>query len=333
MHIILLCGGAGKRLWPLSGVNRSKLFLRLLPDGQGGRCSMLQRIWRQLQRTGLADFACLAVVRDQETLLRRQLGDGLPVIVEPERRDTFPSVALSAAYLHSVRGAGKEDVVCVMPADTYTEDAFFRHVRHLEKALTDTGAELALIGVKPSFPSGEYGYLVPAAGSGNTGSADEPKLAAVQSFVEKPDETKAKQLIGQHALWNCGVFAFRLGLMLEWLDKHHLPRDYAELSQRFSELPNISFDYEVAERSESMVALVYDGMWKDLGNWQSLTGEMDRAVIGQGVVSEDARNVHVINELDIPVYVIGLSDVIVAITGEGMLVADKRMSGKIKEMI
>jgi len=333
MRIILLCGGAGKRLWPLSGDARSKLFLQLLPDGQGGRCSMLQRIWRQLRKTGMAEFACLAVVRDQETLLRRQLGDGLPVIVEPERRDTFPSVALSAAYLHSVLGAGREEVVCILPADTYTEDAFFRHVRHLEKTLTDTGAELALIGVKPSFPSGEYGYLVPAAGSGNTGSGNKPELVAIQSFVEKPDETRAKLLIGQHALWNCGVFAFRLGLMLEWLEKRDLPRDYAELSRRFSELPNTSFDYELAERSKSMVALVYEGMWKDLGTWQSLTGEMDRAVIGQGVVSEDARNVHVINELDIPVYVIGLSDVIVAISDEGILVADKRMSGKIKEMI
>lgn len=112
-----------------------------------------------------------------------------------------------------------------------------------------------------------------------------------------------------------------------------MSRDYGELSQRFTELPNTSFDYELAENSQSMVALVYDGIWKDLGTWQSLTGELDRSVIGQGSISEDAQNIHLINELDIPAYVIGLSNVIVAIGKEGILVADKRASGKIKEMI
>lgn len=324
MHIVLLCGGAGKRLWPLSTDERSKPFLPLLPDGCGGRCSMIQRIWGQMERAGLAGRAYAAIVRQQRALLDSQLEGALPAIVEPERRDTFPSIALSAVWLHSVREAGREEVACVLPADTYADDAYFQRIQQLESALDESGAALALIGVKPAYPSEEHGYLI----TGKSG--EDGKIVTVERFVEKPDKRLAEQLIERHALWNSGVFAFRLGMMLDWLEERGFPLDYEALVQRFAELPKTSFDYEVAEKTASRIALIHEGQWKDLGTWPSLAEELGCAVIGQGSISEEAKNSHVINEGNIPAVVLGLSNVIVVIGKNGILVADKEASRKIK---
>lgn len=330
MHIVLLCGGAGKRLWPLSGDVRSKVFLPLLSDGQGGKCSMLQHVWRQLQEAGLADVTCASVVGEQEAMLYSQLARKIPVIVEPERRDTFPSVALAAAHLHAVRGVRGEEVICVLPADAYTDASFFARIKQLESIVQHTGADLALIGVQPTYPSDQHGYLVPKSTEQEAGQSGH---VTIQSFVEKPDKTLAAKLMTQGAVWNCGVFAFRLGRMLDWLEERNLPLDDQALARQFSKLPKTSFDVEVAEKTSSIVALVHDGSWQDLGTWSALTEQLDRPVVGQGSMSNDSHNTHVINELDIPVNVVGLSNVVVVIGRDGILIADKAASGRIKDML
>lgn len=331
MHIVLLCGGAGKRLWPLSGEVRSKVFLPLLPDGRGGKLSMLQHVWRQLQRAGLADRTCASVVgEEQKALLYSQLDREIPAIVEPERRDTFPSVALAAVYLHDVRGVGADEVVCVLPADAYADATFFASITQLEKVLLTSGADLALIGVKPSHPSDQHGYVVPEKSDTDT---EKSKCTNIQSFVEKPDKTLAAKLITQGALWNCGVFVFRLERMLQWLKDRSLPREYRTMIQQFRKMPKTSFDVEIAEKTTSIVAHVHDGSWQDLGTWQALAEQLDGPMLGQGSISEDSRHTHVINELDIPVRVIGLSNVVVVVGRAGILITDKSASGRIKDIL
>ena len=327
LRIVLLSGGSGKRLWPLSNDIRSKIYLKLLPTGDGGTESMLQRIWRQLNTAGLAGSVYMVTGKSQLDMLHSQLDRRVPVIVEPERRDTFPAVALAAAYLHSVCGAGLNEVVCVLPADSYADDGFFHTIQKLENVVLTSGADLALIGVKPACPSGQYGYIIP-----DEAETDRNYLT-VGRFAEKPDETEAQSFISRNAFWNCGVFAFQLGYLGGILEEKGYPLQYDLLAKQYDRLPKISFDYEVVERAKSVVVLPYDGQWNDIGNWNTLTEKMNTHVVGKGIISEDSHNTHLINELNIPVTVLGLSNVVVASGPDGILVADKTASPRVKQLM
>ncbi len=327
MKIVLLSGGSGKRLWPLSNDTRSKQFLKVLQSEDGQMESMVQRVWRQLGRVGLANDALVAVGAKQREIIRSQLPETVATVVEPVRRDTFPAIALAATYLYAA-GTRLDEVVAVLPVDPYVEDGFFAKVRELEADLQETGAELALIGVRPTYPSAKYGYIVPEADSDGDASC-----RPVRRFVEKPSETEAEALIAAGALWNCGVFAFKLDTIIRLLIDKGLPIHYEEMVKQYERLPAISFDYEVVEKAGSVVAVPYGGDWKDLGTWNTLTEEMSVGTIGRGLVSADSVNTHVVNELDMLVTVIGLSDIVVAASPDGILVADKARSPQLKEML
>ncbi|TGA97494.1 cupin domain-containing protein [Sporolactobacillus shoreae] len=326
MHLVLLSGGSGKRLWPLSNDARSKQFLRVLDDHHQHLSSMVQRVFGQLNTIGLGGSTVIATGKGQVEMLEDQLGKDVPLIVEPERRDTFPAIALAAAYLYSMTDADLDEVVAVLPVDPYVETAFFKRILDLQKLLDDTGADLALMGVKPTYPSEKYGYIVPDKNENND-------YIKVDHFTEKPNEALARQLIEKSALWNCGVFAFRLKYIIKKLEALDLPLNYEELSQQFSKLPKISFDYAVVEKAKSIVALPYEGFWKDLGTWNTLTEEMSTQQIGRGIISEDSENTNLINELDLPVTVLGISNAIVAVSPDGILVSDKDQSPRIKEVM
>ncbi|MEB2274169.1 cupin domain-containing protein [Bacillus sp. ILBB4] len=327
MKTILLSGGSGKRLWPLSNDARSKQFLKVLEDDNQELQSMVQRVWKQLENVGLADSAVLATSKSQVDMIHSQLDNKADLIVEPCRRDTFPAIALAATYLYSVQATGLDEVVAVLPVDPYVENRFFNRVKDLENAVHGSDAQLALIGVKPTYPSAKYGYIVPA-NSENTND-----YLPVNRFTEKPSEDKAATLIDEGALWNCGVFAFKLGYVISILEEKGLPTQYDELLKQYEGLPKISFDYEVVEKAEEIVVLPYDGYWKDLGTWNTLTEEMATSQIGKGVISEDSKNIHLINELDIPVTVLGASNLVVASSPDGILVSDKEASPRIKELV
>ncbi|WP_054949155.1 sugar phosphate nucleotidyltransferase [Numidum massiliense] len=333
MKLILLSGGSGKRLWPLSNDSRSKQFLHVLKNEQGELESMVQRVWKQLQSCGLNESTVIATSKNQVDAIENQLGTHVPLIIEPERRDTFPAIALAATYLYSVAGASLDTVVGILPVDPYVEGRFYKRVVQLEQVLRATDAEIALIGVKPTYPSAKYGYIVPQKAS--TGVADAAEGAiTVSHFKEKPSEEVAAALINEEqALWNCGVFAFKLEYIISLLEKEQLPLHYEELIKQYNRLPRNSFDYEVVEKAKRIVALSYDGDWKDLGTWNTLTEEMGTALIGRGVVSADSRNTHLINELDIPVAVLGVSDAVVAVSPDGILVTDKEKSPAVKDII
>lgn len=326
MNLVLLSGGSGKRLWPLSNDARSKQFLRVLEDDHHDLSSMVQRVYRQLAQVHLEQSTVIATGKGQVEMLRSQLGPDVPLIVEPERRDTFPAIALAATYLYSFKDTSLDDVIAVLPVDPYVKTGFFERIMDLEQLLLKTGADLALMGVKPTYPSAKYGYIVPKEGANES-------FISVSHFTEKPTEEQARKLIEQSALWNCGVFAFKLDYVISKLEAEGLPIQYEELVRQFGKLPKISFDYEVVEKAGNIVALPYDGYWKDLGTWNTLTEEMATNQIGKGIISEDCANTHLINELDIPVTVIGVSNAVVAVSPDGILVADKEQSPRIKEVM
>lgn len=289
---------------------------------------MVQRVWRQLEKTQLADGSYIATSRAQVEVLQSQLGHNVPIIVEPERRDTFPAIALAATYLYSIVGVKLSEVVAIMPVDPYVDDSFYNAVKALEAAVIRSEAELALIGVVPDHPSENFGYIVPK----HNRLSGQGISHQVNSFKEKPRREEAAALIEQGALWNCGVFAFRLDLIINLLISMNLPIQFDEMVKQYRKLPKNSFDYEVVEKLSNLVVIPYSGTWRDLGTWNSLTDEMEDSVIGKGIVTEDCKDTHLINELDIPITVMGLSGIVVAASPDGILVSEKSVSSRIKDV-
>lgn len=323
IHLVLLSGGSGTRLWPLSNSTRSKQFLKVLRDADGNHVSMVQRVFGQIGSVDADIDITIATCASQEESIRRQVEGAYALVLEPERRDTAPAIMLACANLALEQGAAEGDTVIVMPIDSYADQAYYDSVVRLDEAVQSDFADLVLMGVEPTYPSGKYGYIVPAAG--------EAWPRRVERFTEKPDEGTARELISLGALWNCGVFAFRLGWLTGLTAKYLECGTFEEFRSRYSELPKNSFDYEVVERASSIGAVSYAGEWKDLGTWNTLTDEMAEFTSGRVVVDpKTCENVHVINETGFPMVVAGISDAVVVATPDGILVSGKEASANIK---
>ena len=326
MQLILLSGGSGKRLWPLSNNARSKQFLPLLEKEDGTMESMVQRVVRQVRDANLTDQITLATNASQLDIITNQLGDTVSVVTEPERRDTFPAIALAVSYLKLAKECSDDEIVVIMPCDPYTESGYFNSICNMVKCIRQNVADLVLMGITPTYPSEKYGYIVPCADN-----SDNAKLyKRVLKFTEKPNVDKAKELLEMNALWTGGVFAFRLGYMMNIVRKYIASDSFEETRSRYSELPKISFDYEVAEKAESVAVVPFKGQWKDLGTWNTLTDEIKQPILGNAVMGPHCENTHVINELQHPIYVDGLKDIVVAACPDGILVCDKNYSEEIK---
>ena len=316
MQVVLLSGGAGKRLWPLSNDLYSKQFLRLLKREDGTRESMIQRVCRQIQDAIPDVPITVATGREQTSLIRRQLGKDVNISIEPCRRDTFPAIALVSAYLHEVRGIPLDEAVAICPADPYVDEDYFHAVlRLLQEAEREGAANLVLMGIEPTYPSEKYGYIMPVS---------QGKQSKVQAFKEKPNKDTAEKYIVQGALWNSGVFAFKLGYALDKARELLDYTDYEDLFNRYEELTKISFDYAVVEKESNI------GTWLDIGTWNTLAEVMPEHTIGRVTMDEICTNVHVVNTLPMPILCMGLKDVVVAASPEGILIADKERSSAMK---
>lgn len=349
MIIILLSGGSGKRLWPLSNDIRSKQFIKIFkkpnmvqncnageghPGCVGGQDSdahaeniyesMLQRVYRQIRTVDPEATVTIATSKSQVSAIHNQIGEEVGISVEPCRQDTFPAIALATAYLHDVKGVPEEEAVIVCPVDPYVKDDYFVALKQLWELAQKGTANLVLMGIQPTYPSEKYGYIIPVTAN---------KVSKVSIFKEKPDATTAQTYIDQGGLWNGGVFAFKLSYVLELAHQLIDFTDYADLFSKYDTLTKISFDYAVAEHEPDIAVMRFDGEWKDLGTWNTLTEAMEESVIGDVRLNETCRNVHAINELGIPVLAMGLQDVVISASPEGILVTDKEQSSYIKPFV
>lgn len=329
MNIILLSGGSGKRLWPLSNETRSKQFLKLMKNENSVYESMIQRVYRQIKASHDNANVVIATGKAQADLIKSQLNNKVDVVLEPERRDTFPAIALASSYFFYKRGMDLEDVLLVLPVDPFADKEYFEILLEMEKVVRSNIAKISLMGIKPTYPSAKYGYITPK----QDPVANNFSCTKVASFHEKPSEEYAEQLIQNGAVWNGGVFAFRLGYLIDKIREYVDFNSYEELESKYSELPKISFDYEIVEKELSIAMVEYQGVWKDLGTWNTLTEVMDETSIGKVIVSEDCINTHVINELDIPIIVLGGRDLIVAASPDGILISDKHQSSYLKPYV
>lgn len=324
MNIILLSGGSGQRLWPLSNNIRSKQFIKLFQKEDGSYESMMQRVYRQMKASNPDARITIATSKSQVSAIYNQLGKNVGVCVEPARRDTFPAIALATAFLHDVEGVDEGDTVVVCPVDPYVEADYFKALNELWK-LADTGAaNLLLMGIVPTYPSEKYGYIIPETPN---------KVSRIHTFKEKPDAITAQAYIQGGALWNGGVFAYKLGYVIEKMQELEGISTYEQLYRNYEKLTKVSFDYAVAETEANMQVMRFEGQWKDIGTWNTLAEEMSEKIMGLAMYNESCENINVINELDIPILCMGLTDVIISASSDGILVSDKEQSSYIKPFV
>ena len=319
MNIILLSGGSGKRLWPLSNDVRSKQFIKIFKKEDGEYESMVQRIYGQIKAVDSDATVTIATSKSQVSAIHNQLGLDVGISVEPCRRDTFAAIALATAYLHDVQGVDENEAVVVCPVDPYVEEGYFKCLSDMCDAAQNGSENLVLMGIEPTYPSEKYGYIKPSNGG--------------WAFTEKPDKAKAEEYIKAGALWNGGVFAYKLSYVLNKSTELLGTADYQTLFNTYDTLKKISFDYAVVEQETSFNVLKYAGTWKDLGTWNTLTEAMEDPIIGDGRCNDTCSNVHIINELGIPVLGMGLHDVVISASPEGILVSDKEQSSYIKPFV
>ncbi len=324
MNLILLSGGSGKRLWPLSNDIRSKQFIKIFKLEDGSYESMVQRVYRQILAVDPKATVNIATSKSQVSAIHNQLGENVGVSVEPCRKDTFPAIALATAYLHDIQGVDGEDTVVVCPVDPYVEEDYFHALKALGEQARKGEANLVLMGMEPTYPSEKYGYILP--------ESPDP-VSMVETFREKPDAKTAEQYIAQGALWNGGVFAYKLKYVLDKAHELIGFTDYADLFAKYRSLEKISFDYAVVEKEPRIQVMRFSGEWKDLGTWNTLTEAMAEPVIGQAMLNERCENVHVLNELNVPVICMGLKDMVISASPEGILVSDKHQSSYIKPYV
>lgn len=321
MHIVLLSGGSGTRLWPLSNDVRSKQFLKIFRNGENHE-SMAMRMLRMIKEADPNASVTIATSANQVNQIKLQLGDEVGISVEPCRRDTFPAIALSCAYL-SNNGVGRDEPVVICPVDPFVEKDYFVMLKNLSDEAAKGTANLTLMGIEPTYPSEKYGYIIPE-------SSD--YVAKVKEFKEKPTEEAAIRFIEQGALWNGGVFAFKLGYVLDIAKNVFGTDEYKELFENYGNLTKISFDYAVVEKENDIAVMRFAGQWKDLGTWNTLTEAMSENYAGN-VVAAQCENTHVINELSLPVITMGVNDAVVVATPDGILVSDKVTSAKLKDYV
>ena len=324
MNIILLSGGSGKRLWPLSNDVRSKQFIKLFKDESGEYESMVQRVYRQITTVDSDAKITIATSKSQASAIKNQLGEKASICIEPCRRDTFPAIALAVAYLHDELGIDVDEAVVVCPVDPCVDNSYYEAVKTLQELAEAGATNLTLMGIEPTYLSEKYGYIITESGEA---------VSKVKEFKEKPDMETAKKYLEQKALWNAGIFAFKLGYLFNKVHSMINFDDYRDLFNKYDTLTKISFDYAVVEKEPSIQVLRYGGDWKDVGTWNMMAEVMADQTKGRAILDETCVNTNVVNELNIPILCMGCKDLIVAASGDGILISDKERSGYMKPYV
>lgn len=324
MNIILLSGGSGKRLWPLSNAIRSKQFIKMFKNPNGEYESMVQRVYRQIKNVDPDANITIATSKKQVSSIHNQLGENVSVCVEPTRRDTFPAIVLASVFLNSEKNVGENEGVIVCPVDPYVSADYFESFLELYDMAVNGEHKLTLMGIEPTYPSEKYGYIL---------TETKDIKSDVSCFIEKPTAEEAKEYIERGALWNGGIFAFKLGYILDIARSHLDFKSYKDVFDNYENLDKISFDYEVVEKEKSIKVMRFSGHWKDIGSWNTFAEEMHDSVIGKAVLNENCENTNVVNELDIPVLCMGCKNMIIAASSDGILVSDKEQSSYMKPYV
>ncbi len=347
IHPVILCGGAGTRLWPASRECMPKQFARLVDLEQ----STFQATMRRVAEPGLFARPTVIAAAESRFIVAEQLAQiGLPadIVLEPQGRDSAAAVAVAA--LHGAR-TDPEAIVLILAADHVIGDAeAFRRAVATAAAAARTGSIMTL-GIEPTRPAADYGYIRRGAALSDDGGSRGP--CAVERFVEKPDRAGAERLIAEGALWNSGYFLFRADTMLAELETFApdvlagaraaleaatTDLDFVRLdAAAFETIPKISIDYAVMERTGCAGVLPVSFAWSDVGTWDAVWSVLERDGDGNALRGRveviGTRNSLVHSEVEGLTTVVGLEDIVVVTTPDAVLVASKAQSGRVKELV
>ena len=351
MHIVIIAGGAGSRLWPVSREAHPKPFIRM-PDGY----SLLQKTY--LRGQSAAEVESVTTVTNRELFFRTEddyheliPDQPLHYVLEPFGRNTAPAIA--AAALELEQRYGEDALMLVLPADhlIQNEDAFTQAVSIASEAASE--GQLVTFGIRPTQPETGFGYIEVGAGSNVTNG----QVISVKQFVEKPDRDLAEQyLAGGRHLWNAGMFCFRVGSLLEELALHASELlgsvkgtlEAAQTSEidgqsitrlcakTFGAVVDDSIDYALMEKSSRVAVVPCELGWSDIGSWLAMAELIDSDEDGNQVVGEaeleNTRNCY-IRSNDRMVATVGVQDLVIVDTPDALLVAHKGQSQDVKKIV
>lgn len=337
MKAILLAGGSGSRLWPLSRRNYPKQFLKLKSAH-----SLLQETVERSQKIFSPADIIIVTGKDYKFYVKDELSQYslTNVIHEPMGRNTAPAILLGIKYCQEKLGSGNDDVLFVSPCDHIIEPVseFIKYVNKA-KDIASLG-NIVTFGIKPSKPETGYGYIKAVDTDFKKGAYE---FSKVERFIEKPNITDAQRYLDTGGYyWNSGMFAFRLDIMIEEFKKHApdiaslFDGSFEQMLSGFPNLPSRSIDYAIMEKSDRVVTMPLELTWNDIGSWDSLYEIMDQDENGNiergEVISIDTKNTMVIGEKRL-ITTIGLEDCIIIETADALLVSKRGHSQKVKEIV
>lgn len=334
MKIIILAGGSGTRLWPISRGSFPKQFLKLRDE-----FSLLQKTAKRfLAQWPAQDIIVVTnqeyrhLVRNQLSVIDSQLAE--QIIVEPERKNTAPAIVLAVKFLEEK--FGKEEPFFVSSSDyLISPEKPFLEAVHLAEETAKQG-RVVVFGIKPRKPETGYGYI-------KVQQASDKRALNVEQFVEKPSLELAEQYVASgDYLWNCGLFAFTVEKFWQELAEHAsdiyalCKGSYADLLEKFSAMPNRSIDYAVMEKSKNISVIPLNLLWSDVGSWDSLYDVLDKDMnqnvkIGN-ILDIDTKNSLVVGGKRL-IATIGLEDVVIVETEDAIFFGKKGESQRVKALV
>lgn len=336
-YAIILCGGSGTRLWPLSRTLRPKQLLAL-----NGEQTLLQQTAKRISQH--IDPAKLFTVthEDHKFEVKGQLAELFPqaianVMAEPCARNTLPAIAWATYQIYQ---QDKTAVIGVFASDHAIDNqqAFLQAWETAEKAAEQD--YLVLLGIKPHEPATGYGYIKPSQQLPSEGALPVYKVA---KFVEKPDLENAKRFVSDGYLWNSGMFVFKASTFMQMLQQYQ-PEIYNQirvmneenLADNYAKLPNLSMDYGLAEKAEKVAVVPVDMAWSDLGSWDSIyqrhQKDADNNVTHGEVLSLDTKNSLIWTETGL-LATLGLNNVVIIQTADATLICDRSRAEDIKSLV
>lgn len=332
MKAVIMAGGTGTRFWPKSIEEKPKQFLNLTSDK-----TMIQETYLRFREWLPKDDVYIVTTRRYLSLVREQLPEiaDTQIIVEPDQRDTGPCVALTA--LHFLQ-QGVDDVLVITPSDQYIPDVEqLKESLLLAEEVAKCNRTIVTLGVVPTRPETGYGYIETSMEPSSS------RVYPVKQFIEKPTLERAEQLIKlDHMYWNSGIFVWKPSTISHYM-KQQQPETWrlmteagSDLEAVYSQLPKISVDYAILEKADhiSMIPVQFD--WDDVGTWSSLermhAANEDGNVINGPVKAMSTQNSIILTE-EHQTIVIGVEDLIVVSTKNGLLVCPKSKEQNIKKAL
>ena len=335
-YALILCGGSGTRLWPLSRTLRPKQLLAL-----NGEETLLQQTAKRLLAHVPAEHVYTVTHEDHKFEVKGQLAEVAPeavanVLAEPCARNTLPAIAWAVSQ---IQAKDKDAIIGVFASD-HAIDNQTAFIAAWQTAETIAQQDyLVLLGIKPDAPATGYGYIKPSKPIAN----DKMPVFEVAQFVEKPEAETAKQYVEKGYFWNSGMFVFKANVFMQML-KQHQPEIASQLNnmtaanfaETYNNFTNISMDYGLAEKVEKIAVVPVDMAWSDLGSWESIyqkqTKDADNNVMHGDVFAQDTSNSLLWSQSSL-LATVGLDNVVVIQTADATLVCDRSRTEEIQSLV